>query len=516
MTTTPESLPRSLKHLSDFAQRPGVFDAVTALVILVFLLAPVFMSAQLHGWIGQMETGDVAANSLLVQQLKDDGYLLHGNYSRVEVYHPGPFFFLFLAGGEVVFHDTLHLVSTPMAGQVIGATVCVALFIFGVYLCLVPLFGRGMALGAALLIVALANLIDHRLIASVWFPHVYGPPYAALLASSAAIFAGHRIGLPVLAASCVALVHGHVSFVLIAAFPVVFLGALWALRIIHIDRPKRYLIGAISIAAAGALPILANTIFQFPGEIGTYLVYGSGESIGVGFKAASEMIAKAAVMPSSLYPWLLLLALCFALLFARHQTRLLAGLLSVVAVCLLAVHLYIAKFSDTLDPYVVIFTMWTPPVIVAVSLAALASAAPLHRGIYVAGGVATAVFATAVCSKEYFLPTAPRASEVAAREALLEAAGGKAVQVMISREPSDWAPNWFSVLAVILEDARAGRSEICVDPSGWHPSFTRARKCDAPRFSGRGMFVVYPASGDMPEAYRLVAQDQYTRYWVLN
>ena len=64
------------------------------------------------------EYWDSAANSLFIQQAKHF-QLLYGPYSRYVFNHPGAAFFYVYAFGEWFFHDLLHVVPSPVQGQLL-------------------------------------------------------------------------------------------------------------------------------------------------------------------------------------------------------------------------------------------------------------------------------------------------------------------------------------------------------------------------------------------------------------
>src|SRR5215218_6286767 len=65
------------------------------------------------------EESDSAANSLLVLKAKRFE-LLHGHYSRLCFFHPGPALLYAEAAGEWLFHDTLKVVPAPHNGHILA------------------------------------------------------------------------------------------------------------------------------------------------------------------------------------------------------------------------------------------------------------------------------------------------------------------------------------------------------------------------------------------------------------
>jgi len=58
--------------------------------------------------------GDFAANELLVIDAKHFT-LLHGHYSRLGFFHPGPYYLYALALGETLSVDLVPLLGSPLA-----------------------------------------------------------------------------------------------------------------------------------------------------------------------------------------------------------------------------------------------------------------------------------------------------------------------------------------------------------------------------------------------------------------
>src|SRR4051794_8416728 len=81
-----------------------------SLPVLTFILA-------LHlSWRDLDSAGYSAATDMLVQDAKRLA-LLHGNYSRVGFYHPGPHLFYLMAAGEFLFRDLLGIAKSTEAAQ---------------------------------------------------------------------------------------------------------------------------------------------------------------------------------------------------------------------------------------------------------------------------------------------------------------------------------------------------------------------------------------------------------------
>jgi hypothetical protein len=149
-----------------------------------------------------LEVEDFAANSLLIQDAKSLT-LLKGNYSRVGFNHPGPAILYVLAAGEVVFYDWLHIVKSPLSGQLIAVTLYTAFWVVLIWRMIAAMTHQ---LAASFLTVSVfliyAVLCDHRFLTGMWFPHLYFFPFAAMLVAASRLMSGNTDFLKALAISC--------------------------------------------------------------------------------------------------------------------------------------------------------------------------------------------------------------------------------------------------------------------------------------------------------------------------
>lgn len=109
-----------------FRQPLGVWKPALLLAIVIFCLMVgnnwhYLFATKLY------EYTDFASDSLFIREAKHH-LLLHGHYSRWLFYHPGPVLFDVMMLGEVLFYDVLHVVPTPLNGQLITLCFTMALF----------------------------------------------------------------------------------------------------------------------------------------------------------------------------------------------------------------------------------------------------------------------------------------------------------------------------------------------------------------------------------------------------
>lgn len=158
------------------------------------------------------EAGDLAANSLSVREAKHFRQL-YGQYSRWGFRHPGPGWFYLFAAGECLFRDWLHLVPTPINGQLIALLLVQSVF-FATSLAICARWSRDWRLYLAVsLPLSLAHFacVGHEAFLSNWMPHVLALPFAAFVISCASVAAGGVGDLVLMIILGGVLLHGHVA-----------------------------------------------------------------------------------------------------------------------------------------------------------------------------------------------------------------------------------------------------------------------------------------------------------------
>lgn len=232
------------------------------------------------------ENGDMAANSLLIQDAKSF-HLLVGNYSRVGFNHPGPAILYVLAAGEAVFYDWLKLVPYPMAGQMLGV-----IFYSAAWTCLLWTMLRrlaGSALATSLLLViflAVTSFFVPAVFLWLWPPDLYFLPFAVFTLALGELIAGKGNSLLALAVSWGFLLNGHASFfgitsvmmlVAVAANLALFLfsktppASLLSPEFLHGNRLRLGM--AFAILVLFLTPLAIETAIHFPGPLADYLAY---------------------------------------------------------------------------------------------------------------------------------------------------------------------------------------------------------------------------------------------------
>lgn len=245
---------------------PRSARAVFALAFVAFSTVQVAHNAHLFRT-PVHEHSDYAANSLLVLQAKR-GELLHGHYSRMGFYHPGPAALYWFAGFELLLHDALGAVPAPHNAHMIGHLLLNAALLAVGAVVVWRNFGSVPALAASTAI--FAHLSLSGALASHWFAHLFIIAYLPFQLAAASVAAGRVSHLGWLALTASFCVHVHASLV---AFVVpISLYALvrlcWGAPLTA--RAKRAWAVFFAVVAVFVLPIALHTALHYPGEIKRY------------------------------------------------------------------------------------------------------------------------------------------------------------------------------------------------------------------------------------------------------
>jgi hypothetical protein len=258
------------------------FVSAICVALFIIVFGQTFSSVQLH------ETGDFAANSLLVLQAKHF-HLLVGNYSRVGFNHPGPAFLYILAAGEVAFYDLTRWVTSPFSGQIYAVALLSGFWIASIGVLLRRMQGSmPAAVTTTALFVGVTAYINYQAFAGTWFPHLYYFAFAAFTVSLAALIMGRKDGLLLLAVSLGFLLNGHASFFGIAAIMLAcavvantWLYARaripkgnWVLGRDYLAGNFRTIASAVVIVALFLVPLAVQTVLHFPGPVADYAAFG--------------------------------------------------------------------------------------------------------------------------------------------------------------------------------------------------------------------------------------------------
>lgn len=438
------------------------------------------------------EVRDYAANSLLIADAKHL-QLLHGNYSRVGFYHPGPAILYVHAAGELVLHDWLHLVPSPFSGQL--AAVCLY---NAAWIALIFAMMRRIAGGTvpALLFVGVALMTmactDYRVFNGIWMPLMYFFPFAALLVALSRLVSGHADMLRALAVSTGFLVNGHASFMpVLGLMLAVGLAGNWLLTRGHRERRvlarawfaahRRELLVATGILLLFFVPLIILTIRDFPGPMYQYFTFGSG-SKGNTFAAAAKYVAVYWGGGAGL-AWGLMLVLLLAkgvrgVDDASLRAARALGVAFVAAT--VALFYYAKKAIDQLTEIYIGLFYYAVPMLAAALVALCLYGAVRGRRKELAGWLLSAGALAGAC---FFVTRTPAFDYFYNRPAVVElydalkALPGKGRVVLDLETGTDgWGEIWGNTLGLQAYALRRGEDLVCIN-QGWDISNTARAKC---------------------------------------
>ena len=443
--------------------------------------------------------GDWGSNDILVSDAKRLA-LLHGNYSRVGFYHPGPFYMQWMALSELVLYDGVAIVASPFSAQLAGLIVLHAAAIGVMALLWRRLFGEAWLALVAVAITMAAVLwpIGQNYLILAWPPFMYVP--SALLAAAAIVglVTGDVRWLPVLVLGTLQLVHGHASFIGLAPLMLVTaLASAVVLRAVPLRRlftfepirrqPWPFVVSAVLVLLF-ALPIAAQAWVDWPGEIPKYFEFANTPR-SHGWWDAVRYVG---VLIPGFGAWFLLLLAppSRSWLPEERAKSLRAAALIVAASAGLPGLVYAWRGVDTLTERYMIF--WVLPffgLALAIAVVYAASTLPRRMGVVALAGCALA----AVFGLRAFVPGGFEARWIEARHvarvtrataAVLRQQVPAGTRIALHIDPDNWVRSWPDIVALLALMNREHADRACVEPSSWHLLFHVRYRC-APQQAGR-------------------------------
>jgi hypothetical protein len=460
---------------------------------------------------GLLPQGDLAADDLLIWKAKHFA-LLHGNYSRVGFYHPGPFFLQVGALGESLFFDALGLFANPY-----GAAVFAVTLLHGVALALALRLWLVITRDTLLALVCVAVLIativfswDRIVFAVPWNPHSY--------VAGAVLFSVGLLGVawagaawaPLAALGAIALIHGHASFIgLIPASLLAFTAVLVVVRVPRmaslswralaewISRSRVALGLTLAILVLGVWPIVANTLLHWPGELPKYF--------GQAGRAGANGLGPALAYEFTFVP---LLGIWLLVFLVRPPTRPIATAgpaaldLPTAAYAVLAAGLapalwYAIKGVDDLNYRYLL--LWLEPFV-----GIAAGAALVHfLGLLTARSAkAVALIVVAfLCLSPLIHARGPDVDRVGSQDLAAAAKAFEAItppgtrtELVLEKDPSSWATIWSEAVSVAAVLNRDHRPVICISPQTWELLFSAEFRCDPQRDQIARVLLLVPKS----------------------
>jgi hypothetical protein len=466
-------------------------DVVTVAFIVLACLAVAYLNSKFLFGEWTIPKGDEASNDILVTDAKHLA-LFHGNYSRLSFYHPGPFYFQWMAIFEWLFVDTLRIFVSPYASEYFSVA-ALHILAFALYLRLWLLWTGSIWLAVAALLITNAvpfGVIGSNYIGTTWPPHMYVASALMTVTGLLGMAARGPSWLPLFVFGLAQLVHGHASFIGLApimastAMVAAWIGGrlppnLWrrANAVAYVKAHPRPFYFSAAIAALFALPILINTIVAWPGELPTYFQFAGGQSHPIG---------EAFLYVVSFVPMWGIWSVAF-LLPAKHSELRpapadyrFAGLLVLVTGGVPAVFYAWQGVDSFAERYLI---LWMLPFIGAALVLALFYFASFFSAVSMIP-VTLIAMAAIVSFKAYgviqpIYPDIRSTTMTAAALDLLEkrAVPGAMIALKLNRDPNQWTRVWPEAASLIALMNRRNQHFLCIEPGSWHLLFHERYLC---------------------------------------
>jgi len=432
---------------------------------------------------------DYAANDLLIQDAKHFA-LLHGNYSRVGFFHPGPFYLQAIAFVEWLARDVLHAIATPIAAQALCAFLLNGAAIAALYLAMRKLFASCLY-GAAGVLMTLAIgrvLIDPlpAFFVAVWMPYLYMAASMLVVAAGIGMLATGVGWLPMATLGLCMLVHGHGSFIgLVPIMAVSMAATLWLVTrkadsaspplFSSSDHLRTSLIVSAIVFALFALPIVANTILHFPGEIPKYFRFAGRSQSGTALERLA-FLARFGHLSLLPIPAMMLLP---AKDRAARLNR--SAVLVTLATVLPASLLYVLKGIDTLEflypmYWAAVFLAGASAIAIVGLIRAMSAVLQSGLALLVAGCAVVSIPVGSLRVDDGVGISQPGAEFFAAAESIESwTKPGTFAWIDVDTVHPDVIFDMSSLAAV--EKRRAGR--LCVEPETMHVSYPPSLNCNS-------------------------------------
>lgn len=462
-------------------------------VILFVLISSILVFAnQANIFAVNFEVGDYAANSSLIIDAKSFN-LLVGNYSRVGFNHPGPAILFVLALGEWLFYDLLSLVPSPFSGQLVAVCFYNSYWICAICLLLYRKFGNlELTILTISAFVVASTLFEHPLFTGIWMPYLYYFPFSTAIIAMVLFLEGRSDSLFNLALASGILMNGHVSFIPIICFLLIFLSVYnfkyehsqSGFRVISATflkaNTRQFFLAFITFSLF-FIPLFINTIKHFPGPIGDYAKYSS---TGV-HNSFFQVLKFVSVYWGGSLPMLLGLTVSVLLLRIKLSTEIKASKINGFPVVIFAVTLALilyAKFGvDHLDMvYIGLFYYSVPALLFAILASILWRKKFFGHSLLMLILIIT--FALTIAFKQIKKADSMNGANYSSPQipALYKAVkvnqnkNGRIVLDLNSS--SDWEYLWANVAGLGVYAKRSEDNLFCINKN-WHILFTQNLAC---------------------------------------
>lgn len=463
---------------------------LAAIATLALLIAwPLWVNASFYFIDPALQIMDFASNDILVVEAKKLS-LLHGHYSRAGFYHPGPFYFYWMAGWETLLLDWLPAFSSPAAAQHFSATALMAAA-FGSFAFLTTrLSGNILAgLAATAALFALVYVAAGNVITAPWTPHMLVASSIFTLTACIGLLQYGWGWLPLLVFGALQLLHGHASF--FGLMPLIVLPPLLLALKRHGLPPRPWHTPASWLASAITLvmmaPLAVITLFNFPEPWASYLHQAGGDQ-HLAPDAAIRLIVGFMPVLSAGIPLLFVDRLFVNKLFAKKvadtNTTVDAGIVSLrVAACMVvasgcvAASLFAFRGIDNSEHRYLLF--WFAPFVALPG--ALAVIACHHRVHRIAGTLLCVVIitASAITSHKmlpWMLHNGAQYTQYQQVWQRLQQLGQQQPLQIHTDNRTRFADIWSQLLTFTALGNRT-KPAFCIAQDSWHLSYHAQSRC---------------------------------------
>jgi hypothetical protein len=456
----------------------------TLLVFLACVVVFAVFNRELLFEPGLIPSYDFSANDLLIQDAKRLA-LLHGNYSKIGFFHPGPFFLQLMAAVEWLGVDVMGVIASPIGAHSLSAALLHAASVATVYLALRELFESRLfgVVGAIATLAICRAMIDAEpaFFTGLWMPYLYMAASMFVFAACIGMATSGWRWLPVAILGLCMLGHGHASFVGLAPIMAVTgAAALWALHrlgwapLSFKALPGTVVVASALVVALFALPIVANTILHFPGEIPKYFRF-AGQN-----KTDSTMASLAYLGRFSQFSLLAIPA--FLLLPSRlGASRTKAAIAVALATGLPAAIFYVLRGLDTVE---YLYPLYWATIFVggsaAIAVLGLIRSCSARAAQSVMAAIVGIVAVVSVPASSLTPPQGQPQGEFPAALAGVQASAPPGTYAWVDVEMVNFQVI-FDMATLASLDKRQARRSFCIVAETWHSMYPPYLRCDAQR-----------------------------------
>jgi len=486
------------------------------IVALFFLFLATTLIALSWGTISATgyETGDFAANSVLIQSAKSFK-LLKGHYSRLGFNHPGPAILYILAVGELAFHDWMNLV-TPIGGQIISVTIYSTIWLSLILIILLRLTHdlRITIIFISVFIMSSAFL-DHDVFNGLWFAHLYYFPFATFTVALAAVALGEADVLPILAVAAGFLINGHISFVPVLGIMLVLVLLFhtwlackthlpWSSNWLSLEFIKRHShIIFLSLCLGGVflVPLTLETVFHPPGPIPSYLAFAENNQVNDLYDTFKFILN---YFGGTVYAMIGLLGFLVTIFICHRRQKADLWVVTIIVALIaqfLATFIFVLRGVDDLRHiYVAIYFYSLPALSISlVSVCAYVCISEKYRRYFLVLIPTLCFFVAAMnIRKPPVYLNGYNAAQVPELYSKMIQLGSNLV-LNLDSSPDAWVDVWATIVGVEALGSRMKHMPFCIEKN-WHILFTPEMKCTESQLKN-GRRALVTKSGSNASSY---------------